>query len=221
MTRKLLLLGFVTCVAMSAAPNLVTNGSFSSGLSGWTTHTCATCEAAGWSTSSVPSDPGTPPPGATAAAITLCVGALCNDPAAGDDLSQTLTTVPGQTYTLSFYYDAGVNSGFDGDITDLQVYWNGSAVPVSSIENASASTWEVYSYNVVATGTSTVLEFTGRQDPATLYLTNVSVTAGGSVLTPPPSTPAPNTWVLLITGLAAVSIWAMRDRIREFLFNRG
>jgi hypothetical protein len=39
------------------------------------------------------------------------VGALCNDPSLGDDLSQTLTTVAGQTYTLSFYYDAGEGSG--------------------------------------------------------------------------------------------------------------
>lgn len=216
MTRKLLLLSFVTCAVSLAGPSIVQNGSFATGdFTGWTTHTCGTCGAAGWRVSTYPSDPGTPPPGATAAAITLCVGAGCNDPATGDDLSQTLTTVAGQVYTLSFYYDAGEDSGVEGT-TELEALWNGSAVTGGTIVNATASTWRFYSFTVTATGTSTVLEFTGRQDPAALYLTDISVTPGASSV---PTTPAPNTLVLLIAGLAMVSAWSMRDRLRELLFH--
>jgi flagellin len=209
--RNILLLG-VAVAATAGAQNLVQNGSFSTGnFTGWTTHTCgAACSAQGWNVTSFPNDPGTPPPGATAAAINRCVGAACNDPINGDTISQTLTTVAGQTYTLTFYYDGGVNSSTGR--TQLDVLWNGSIVTGGSIINATSNTWKQYTFTVVATGTSTVLEFTGRQDPATLYLANISVTAGGSL----PVTPIPSTLLLMITGLATVGLYQVfGKRLRQ------
>jgi len=207
MVRNVLLFGLAMALfaGSAAAQNLVQNGSFATGsFTNWTTHTCgAGCGAQGWHvTTTVPTDPGTPPPGATAAAITACVGAPCNDPVSGDTITQTLTTVAGQTYTLSFYYDGGVNSSTGA--TELQVLWNGTAVPGGTIVNATTNTWKQYTFTVTATGASTVLEFSGRQDPATLYLTGVSVTAGG-----PPVAPIPGTLLLMLTGLAGFGLYLL------------
>src|SRR5262249_9136123 len=147
MIRSLVLVGLATVFlgASASAQNLVSNPNFSSGLTGWTTHTCGSCSAAGWNTtSSAPNDPGTKPVSLTSAALTACVSALCNDPVLGDTLSQTLTTIPGQSYTLSFYYDPGVG----GSTTELDVYWNGALVTGGQIINSPASTWITKIYTV-------------------------------------------------------------------------
>ena len=44
----------------------------------------------------------------------------------GAFISQTLATVASQTYTLTFFYDAGAGSGVG--TTELDVLWNGSIV---------------------------------------------------------------------------------------------
>lgn len=212
MVRNVLLfgLGMALLAGSAAAQNLVHNGSFATGdFTNWTTHTCgAGCGAQGWSVqTSIPADPGTPPPGATAAALTACVGAPCNDPVSGDTITQTLTTVAGQTYTLSFYYDGGSNSSTG--TTELQVLWNGTAVSGGTIVNATTNTWKQYTFTVTATGASTVLEFSGRQDPAVLYLTGISVTAGGPI-----ATPIPGTLLLMIAGLAGLGLYLLFGKQR-------
>jgi len=61
-----------------------------------------------------------------------------------------------------------------------------------SIVNSTSNTWAQYTFTVTATGASTALEFTGRQDNSFLHLTDISV---GSAA---PATPAPGTLVLMI-----------------------
>jgi hypothetical protein len=217
MVRNVLLVGIaMVLVAWSGPPtNLVGNGSFSNLLAftDWTLQSCSgICNHLGWARPASLPDllSGTPPPGITTAADTGCNGAGCNDPANGATISQTLMTVPGQAYTLSFYYDAGSQIGGPGT-TELTVLWNNLAVTGGTISNATANTWTQYTFTVVATGASTTLEFTGRQDPQVLYLTGISVTpnAGGG----PPNGPIPGTLLLAMMGLAGLALYQLRGKL--------
>ena len=204
MVRNILPFGIaMALLATSAsASNLVLNGGFTTGdFTNWS--------FGSWGVGTFPADPGTPPSGTTFAASTGCVGAPCNDPVSGAFISQTLATVASQAYTLTFFYDAGSNSGAEEDgTTELDVLWNGSLVSGGQIIDATANTWEQYTFTgLTASGSSTVLEFTGRQDPATLYLTDISVTASST-------TPEPASLTLIGGGLLCM-IGAILRRQRK------
>ncbi|MGZ4982921.1 MAG: hypothetical protein ACXWG7_08540 [Chthoniobacterales bacterium] len=85
-------------------------------------------------------------------------------------LSQAITTTPGGTYSLSF---ALAN---DGNVppNEFDVYWNG--VQISSITDAASFAYTIYSFNnLVATGSSTGLEFRYRNDEDFFRLDDVTV----------------------------------------------
>jgi hypothetical protein len=211
MFRNVLLFGLAMALlaAPATAQNIVQNGSFSTGnFSGWTTHNCTIgCGFGSWTVGAAPTNPGTTPPTGSKAAETGCNTADCNDPVNGATFSQTLATVAGQTYTMSFYYDAG---GAGLGTTELEVMWNGAPVTGGTIVNAPASTWSQRTFTVTAAGTSTLLEFTGQQDPAVLYLTGISVTPNA------PATPIPSTLPLFITGLAGLALcWFLSKRLLQ------
>jgi hypothetical protein len=197
MARRAFLFGLAMALAVASATaqNLVSNGSFSTGdLTGWTANQ--------WSVATnLPPGAGTVP-AAGGAAWTLCSGAGCNDPVSGAILSQTLATVPGQTYTLSFYYNAA--SLAPADPSQLEVFWNGNLVTGGTIVNAPSNTWTVYTFSVVAASTSAVLEFTGEQSGGVgLFVTAVSVTPAM------PLTPVPGTLPLAIAGLAGLALYRL------------
>src|SRR5262249_4146707 len=98
-------------VATSAsAANLVTNGDFETGdLTGWTN--------GGWTAGNGPLGTVMANDG-TFAAFNGCTD-FC-------DLSQTLTTQPGQFYFLSFDFNPGMSADLDG--AEMQVFWDGSQV---------------------------------------------------------------------------------------------
>lgn len=196
----------------ATAGNIVLNGTFGTGtFTGWTTNTCTLsgCLDQGWSVGSFPADPGATPSDTAFAAQTLCLGADCNNSANGDWISQNLTTVASQTYTLTFLYDPGAESG-PGSGTQLDILWNGSLV--SSVIDPTGSTWGAYTFpGLAATGSSTLLEFTGRDDPDVLFLTDVSVTADAASTIPddPPTdgastTPEPASFLLMGAGLVGI-----------------
>ena len=200
MVRNILFLGIViVLLATSAtAADLVVNGGFTTGdFSGWNNPTGA------WFIGGVGSDPGAPTD-TSFAASTACTGAGCNDAASGNTLSQTLNTVAGTTYVLTFYYDPGPHQGgVFGLTTELEVFWNGASV--DTITNPTMDTWSQYSVaGLTASGTSTTLEFTGRADESSLFLTDVSVTA-----------PEPMTLTLIgggLLGLGALGTILRRRR---------
>jgi hypothetical protein len=209
MVRRVLLIGFALALSAAAVPppNLVLYGSFSNGdFTDWTTHDCTTACAYGtWTIALAPTASGTAPPSGGYAATTGCNGVDCNSLTLGNSFSQTLPTIAGQSYTLSFYYDAGLNASSG---SELQVRWNGAAVPGGTIINAAASTWSQRTFTVTATGTSTVLEFIGEQIPAQMYVTGISVTAAV------PATPIPAALPLVIAGLAGLALcWSFRRRL--------
>jgi hypothetical protein len=177
MKKLILLVVFVMSFAAinaAAAPgtNLVTNGGFETGdFTGWTKHTCGSeCGAQGWYAEDFGAYTG------SYSAANACVAAPCNDPVSGDWIKQTLATDPSQLYSITFAYDAGEESGIDGT-TQLNVYWNGALI--RSLVNIPEG-YHVYTITGLTPGSSgTTLEFTARQDPATLYLDAIDVEATG------------------------------------------
>ncbi len=83
-------------------------------------------------------------------------------------LSQTIATTPGETYTLSFWL-ANEASGTN----DFKAIWNGQTL--LSLTNASQSGYTEHTYTVTATGSSSTLEFSARNDPSQWDLDNVSL----------------------------------------------
>ena len=161
----------VTIDAPTAPPpggNLVTNGSFETGdFTGWTKGGNVAPLSYGpqlFITSSAHS-------GQYAAGF----GSVGSD----GTISQNLTTVVGQSYTLDFWLTNASGGPDDftakiGGVTELHLV------------NAAGQPYTHYTYNFTATSTSTPLEFDFRQDPSEWHLDDVSVVQA----TAPPAPPA-------------------------------
>ena len=127
---------------------------------------------------------------------------------AQDSLSQNIPTVPGRSYTLSFFV-ANDNPG-NANTTTFAVQWNG--VTVYSLPSPQPS----FPYSqVVLTGTatsnSTPLAFVARNDPSQWFLDDVTVLENV-----PTAVPTLNGWgkllaVLLLSGVAARQFWRVRS----------
>jgi len=92
-------------------------------------------------------------------------------------ISQTVPTSPGQSYLLSFWLS---NPTGEKNVTEFLVNWNTNQPSVNTIfseTNFSAFNWINEQLVVTATGTSTVLQFGFRDDPAYLGLDDVSLTS--------------------------------------------
>ncbi len=88
-----------------------------------------------------------------------------------DYLSQTLPTTPGTSYLLSFWLNSP-----DGETpNEFEVSWDGTTLFDET--DLPAIGWTNLQFVVTATGTSTVLQFGGRDDPSYLALDDVSVVA--------------------------------------------
>lgn len=129
-------------------------------------------------------------------------------------ISQTLTTVLGQWYELSFDFSnrAGVAVNSNG----LGWSFGGTSglAPVLAYNATSDNQWNRFSILVQATGTSSTLSFwaTGTSDSLGSSLDNVAlVTASGNALTA--NVPEPQSLALLLAGLGGL-FFVSRRRAR-------
>jgi hypothetical protein len=116
-----------------------------------------------------------------------------------DSLEQVLTTVPGTTYEISFWLNNPFGPIEDNDISGT---WGGT--PLFSFVNYPATPWTEYVFDAQAVATQTTLSFTGRDQPAALYLDDVSVVP----------IPEPSSVLLLVLGAAVLRCGAHR-RVRH------
>ena len=165
----------------SATVELINNGGFETGnFSGWTQsgNTGFTFVQCG--------------PGQIAGNCTAYFGPV----GSVGGISQTIATIVGRTYVFNF---ALRNLG--GPTNSFAALIGGNTV--LSYTNAGAFGAALNSFNYVATGTSTAVQFNFRQDPSYFGLDSVSLTAG---------VPEPMTWALMILGFGLIG-GAMRRRV--------
>lgn len=121
-------------------------------------------------------------------------------------MQQMLSTVSGQSYTLSFWYSPRPNTAnFPATTNNIAVLWNGSTLlpTLGGTNNTGSHHWQQYSYSVIGTGTDS-LRFAafGAQDTYGGSLDNISVTA----------VPEPETYALLLAGLGFMGGVARRRK---------
>jgi hypothetical protein len=112
-------------------------------------------------------------------------------------LSQTLTTVAGTTYDVSFWINSNGLSP-----NEVQLFWGGTKI--FQERDIAADGWTEFSFIETATSNSTVLAFGLEQRSGYSGLDDVSVTA----------VPEPATWAMMLLGFAAVGFVTYRRNHR-------
>jgi hypothetical protein len=182
-------------VSHASAGNILVNGGFETG------------DFTGWSQSDWFIDSLNPNSGVYDAS-TGCFGASCTTPGDPDAayLYQDLTTTPGTTYDLSFFFDSGQLAT---SASELLVLWGDPTAPSLStvtdlVDVDTSGAYVEYTGTVTATSSTSQLEFLGRQDLDFYYLDDVSLTAATS------SVPEPGSLLTVLTGLVAVIVGQRR-----------
>jgi hypothetical protein len=188
---KLAVTAALSCVALAtpAAAQQVTNGGFENGnLTGWTVvgdHTSAA--GTGF-------DGYAPHTGDYFAAL--------GDTSGTGSLSQVLSTVAGETYTLSYYL---ASSGDQN--TSFSTLWNGQTLSGSALTNPNSfGSYTLFSFLVTGTGSDT-LTFRATDVPSYMALDDVSITPNGTG-----AVPEPGTWAMMLVGFAGIGLALRRKR---------
>jgi len=163
--------------ASEQGPNLVTNGSFESNLTGWSTSGFVALDFDYRIDSTF----------AQSGSKSFAGGAIDSL----GFLSQAVATTPGTSYNIDFWL---ASDGFFEN--ELQVLWNGNVVFDRKDLFPQGFTQVVV--DPLATGTSSTLAFGFRNDSGLLHIDDVSVRAVSAV-------PEPSSLALLGLGIAAIA----------------
>jgi hypothetical protein len=185
------------CANASASPNLVTNGGFEAGATGWTMQMGVGAYGSGVAHSG------------DYAAATGCVGAGCTSTMGlGAFFGQSVATTAGALYDLSFW--VGENTG---PTSGLSVFWNGTKVAdiLNPAHSRLGSNMLQFTFTgLAATGDSTWFEVHGRQDPGSMFFDDVSVTEQAAA-----AVPEPGTLAIVLAGLALLGASVRRSSRRS------
>jgi hypothetical protein len=209
--------------AANANANLVTNGGFETGdLTGWTVSNANSATSPTdiaiypWFTWQPSFDPLYIHSGNHA------VGLGSAYPGNGSDatISQNISTVSGQNYNVSFWFNATYGttcySGYC-NYTDFNVSFGGQSLlsltnlPPSPNHTQTPYGWQYYSFDVAATGPSSLLLFGDQFNLGHFALDDISVTG----LASPPAVPLPAALPLFATGLGALGLLGWRRKRKK------
>ena len=156
-----------SCAALVAAmfagttahANLVTNGGFETGdFSGWTTAIDPQWDGV---------DTQSPQAGT--------YEAFFGNPGGISTISQTLTTLPGNFYNITFWVMVEADVTGNSVPNSFEFDWDGA--PVTSFANAGPSGYTEYQFKLAASTASTLLQFSFSDTPAFIDFDSVDVTA--------------------------------------------
>lgn len=118
-------------------------------------------------------------------------------------VEQTVGTVPGTIYTLSFDLGSssayGIPSAIDASVLVVNV---GTQTQTFTSTASGANNWQSYAMNFTAANPTTTIRLVGSAGRDYVGLDNVAVTA----------VPEPGTWAMMLAGMAAVGSVASRRR---------
>jgi hypothetical protein len=215
--KKIIALAAMAAISVtaSAATNLVTDGSFESipeTPSQWSivSQSALTADegATGWTVTAT-------------APTTAPIGLEVRDDVAGaaesgsnfieldgnqnDKISQTLTTVVGETYDVSFYFSDRTGVAASSEGWALSVGSLIAAQPGGGFNTSGGNQWQEFTGSFVATSTSTTFSLwgTGISDSFGTSIDDISVVS---------AVPEPATMGLFAAGLAVLGLSARRRR---------
>jgi hypothetical protein len=169
--------------SMAAQANLVTNGGFETG------------DFTGWTTSIDPAYDGVDSQAPQAGTYAAFFG----NPNGTSTISQTLTTVAGTTYTVSFWLMAEADVTGNSIPNSFSFTWGGAAGAPPIVDSAPFGYTE-FQYQLVASSASTTLAFSFSDSPAFWDFDSVDVTA---------NVPEPASLALVFGALGSL-LWVMR-----------
>ena len=131
---------------------------------------------------------------------------LANYTYANGGIKQSFATQAGAKYLVEFYGMTFQNAGNDGT-GEITALIDNAVIDTYQLVNHSSSSnaWQRFSFNFIANGTSTTLEFRNTLAAGKQYsfLDNVSVTTA--------PVPEPETYALMLAGLGLLG-WKLRSR---------